>query len=57
MDVAAWSILLLIGMALVAPALLAFCEGKDGQPTVWNLVGIGYMAFWVWKLNKKAQQK
>lgn len=57
MDVAAWAILLLIGMALVAPALLAFTEGRNGQPTVWNLVGIAYMAFWAWKLNRKAQQR
>lgn len=57
MDVAAWAILLLIGMALVAPALLAFTEGRNGQPTVWNLVGIAYIAFWVWKLNRKAQKQ
>lgn len=50
-----WAALLLIGMALVAPALLAFSQGKNGEPTVWNFVGLAYMGGWVYVLNKKAR--
>lgn len=53
-NVLAWAFLLLIGMVLVAPALLAFSTGKNGEPTVWNVVGIAYMAAWVYILHKKA---
>lgn len=54
-DVMTWAALLLIGMALVAPALLAFSQGKNGEPTVWNFVGLAYMGGWVYVLNKKAR--
>ena len=30
-------------MVLVAPCLLVFSVGKDGELTVWNLVGLAWM--------------
>ena len=37
---------------LVAPCLLAVSCGLDGEPTVWNFVGIAYIAAWVIYLKK-----
>lgn len=30
-------------LVLAAPCLLIFCEGNDGNPTVWNFVGIAWL--------------
>lgn len=30
-------------LVLAAPCLLIFCEGNDGNPTVWNFVGIAWI--------------
>lgn len=34
----------LVIVMLCSPVLLIFTEGQDGAPTVWNLVGIGWLA-------------
>ena len=37
---------------LFTPCLLAVSCGRDGEPTVWNIVGIAYIAAWVIYLKK-----
>jgi hypothetical protein len=61
-EIIMWVIALLIGAAVIAPCLLTFSEGLNGEPTVWNLIGLAYTAFLVWvvtflKKRKNAQHK
>ena len=37
---------------LLTPCLLAVSCGRNGEPTVWNIVGIAYIAAWVIYLKK-----
>lgn len=37
---------------LMAPCLLAVSVGRNGEPTLWNLVGIAYTAAWVYYLRR-----
>lgn len=32
----------LLGELIFSPCLLILSEGKDGGPTIWNLVGLAY---------------
>ena len=38
--IAAW----LIAAIILSPALLAFTQGAHGEPTIWNIIGIAYIA-------------
>ena len=44
----AWVVIAL----LCSPVLLIFTVGKDGAPTVWNLVGIGWLAMLILACRK-----
>lgn len=32
----------LLGALIISPCLLILSEGKDGGPTIWNLIGLAY---------------
>ena len=44
----AWLVIAL----LCSPVLLIFTEGQDGAPTVWNFVGIGWLALLILACRK-----
>lgn len=44
----AWLVIAL----LCAPVLLIFTEGQDGAPTVWNFIGIGWLALLILACKK-----
>lgn len=44
----AWLVIAL----LCSPVLLIFTEGQDGAPTVWNFVGIGWLAMLILAFKK-----
>lgn len=37
---------------LCSPVLLIFTEGQDGAPTVWNFVGVGWLAMLILAFKK-----
>lgn len=34
---------LLLGVVIIAPCALILSEGNNGEPTIWNFIGIAYM--------------
>lgn len=47
--------LVLLGVVLVAmcaPCLLMFSEGRDGELTVWNVVGLAWAAALAWAVGR-----
>lgn len=42
-----WVVMVLALMVLVSPVFLIFSTGKDGEMTVWNLVGIVWLCLLV----------
>lgn len=33
---------ILLGALIVSPCLLIVSQGEDGEPTIWNLIGLAY---------------
>ena len=46
-----WVAMVLALMVLVSPVLLIFSTGKDGEMTIWNLVGIVWLFLLVCVFN------
>ena len=44
-------------MLLTAPLLLIFTEGEDGAPTIWNFVGLAYLALLIFAAYKAKRFK
>lgn len=57
LDILAWVILIVIAIVAVAPALLVFSVGANGEPTVWNIIGLLYISGWVVYLTRKSNRK
>lgn len=57
LDILAWVILIVIAIVAVAPALLVFSVGANGEPTVWNIIGLLYIGGWVVYLTRKSNRK
>lgn len=53
LDILTWAIMIIVALVAVAPALLVFSVGTNGGPTIWNLVGLLYIAGWVLYLRRK----
>lgn len=53
LDILTWAIMIIVALVAVAPALLVFSVGNNGGPTIWNLVGLLYIAGWVLYLRRK----
>lgn len=47
-EVFMWLVAVVLLMMVLAPCLLTFSEGLNGEPTIWNFVGLAYTAFLVW---------
>ena len=47
--VASWLLVLLV----FSPVFLIFSTGSEGEPTIWNVVGIAYLIILVWFIRKK----
>ena len=47
-----WTATVVLAAIVIAPCLLAVSEGLDGEPTVWNLVGLAYMVALGWARKK-----
>lgn len=46
-----WVVMVLALMVLVSPVFLIFSVGNDGEMTVWNFVGIGWLCLLVYVFN------
>lgn len=38
-----WAVMVIAFLVVVSPCFLIFSVGSDGEPTVWNLVGLVWL--------------
>ena len=50
------AVALLVLMAICAPCLLIFSEGKDGNVTIWNFVGFAWCVGIYYFIRKMMRQ-